>query len=89
MDVEYTFYSLNSMKTMEVVEINSGTRLGFIKDFKVDTENYKITSILMPNEKISIFGKTNDIEIPWHRIKKIGVDVILVDAEDIFEGQIQ
>jgi len=87
--VEYTFYSLNSIKTMEVVEINSGTRLGFIKDFKVDTENYKITSILMPNEKISIFGKNNDIEIPWYRIKKIGVDVILVDAEDIFEGQIQ
>ncbi|MBE6064189.1 YlmC/YmxH family sporulation protein [Clostridium cochlearium] len=87
--MEYTFYSLNSIKTMEVVEINSGTRLGFIKDFKVDTENYKITSILMPNEKISIFGKNNDIEIPWYRIKKIGVDVILVDAEDIFEGQIQ
>ena len=87
--MEYTFYSLNSIKTMEVVEINSGTRLGFIKDFKVDTENYKITSILMPNEKISIFGKNNDIEIPWYRIKKIEVDVILVDAEDIFEGQIQ
>lgn len=87
--MEYTFYSLNSIKTMEVVEINSGTRLGFIKDFKVDTENYKITSILMPNEKISLFGKNNDIEIPWYRIKKIGVDVILVDAEDIFEGQIQ
>lgn len=87
--MEYTFYSLNSMKTMEVVEINSGTRLGFIKDFKVDTENYKIISILMPNEKVTIFGKKNDIEVPWYRIKKIGVDVILVDAEDIFEGQIQ
>lgn len=86
--MEYTFYSLKSIRTMEVVEINSGTRLGFIKDFKVDVEEYKITSILMANEKISIFGKNNDIEIPWDRIQKIGVDVILVDAEDIFESQI-
>ena len=55
--MEYTFYSLNSIKTMEVVEINSGTRLDFIKDFKADTENYKITSILMPNEKIFILER--------------------------------
>lgn len=30
-------------------------------------------------------GRSEDIMIPWERVKKIGVDVILVDAHDIPE----
>lgn len=76
-------YAISNLRSMEVIDNNSGLKLGFIKDFKVDCENYKILSILLPTHKISWFGKNEDIEIPWERVKKIGIDVILIDGSDI------
>lgn len=82
-------YSLGRLKSMEVIEINSGIKLGFIRDFKVDCDEYRIKALLLPSQKMSWFGKSEDIEIPWESIFKVGADVILinytqlpVDSED-------
>ena len=76
-------YTLGSLKTMEVIDIVTGTRLGFIKDIVIDQSRQKIEAIVMPSKKVSWFGKIDDIELPWGKIKKIGVDVILVDGSDL------
>ncbi|KYH35944.1 PRC-barrel domain protein [Clostridium tepidiprofundi DSM 19306] len=86
-DIESNLFSINSLKTMEVIDINSGSRLGYIKDFVIDCEEYKVLSLIIPVQKVSLFGKTNTIEIPWEKIKKIGVDVILVDGQDIVDEE--
>ncbi len=78
--MEISMYSIGNIRSMEVIDITTGSKLGFIKDFKVDCENYKILSIILPNQKISWFGKNDSIEIPWSNVTKIGVDVILVDG---------
>jgi YlmC/YmxH family sporulation protein len=83
--LEEALFSVQNLKTMEVIDVSSGARIGFIKDFKIDCENYKITSILLPSGSISWFGKNNDIEIPWERVKKVGLDIILVDGSDYLE----
>lgn len=83
MEMENTLFSLNSIKTMEVIDINTGSRLGFIKDFVVDCDEYKILSIIIPTQKMSWFNKDNMVEIPWERVTKVGVDVILVDGSDV------
>lgn len=83
--LEEALYSIQNLKTMEVIDVSSGARIGYIKDFKIDCENYKILSILLPSSSISWFGKNNDIEIPWERVKKVGVDIILVDGSDYLE----
>ncbi|WP_373898519.1 YlmC/YmxH family sporulation protein [Haloimpatiens sp. FM7315] len=74
-------FSINNIKMMEVIDLNTGTKLGFIKDLKIDCEKYKVESILLPSQSQSWFGKSKDIEIPWESIRKIGVDVILVDID--------
>lgn len=40
------------------------------------------TSIIVPggNKLLSIFSSSNDIIIPWNKIKCIGEDTILVDV---------
>lgn len=81
--MELPLYSINNLKTMEVVEINSGYKLGYIKDLKIDCDNYKIISIIVPMNKGSWLSKNNQIEIPWQKVKKVGVDVILIDDEKI------
>lgn len=81
--MEESMYAIGNLKTMEVIDITSGAKLGYIKDFKIDCDNYKLVSILLPNQKASWFSRNDNIEIPWSKVTKVGVDVILVDADDI------
>ncbi|HBA02875.1 hypothetical protein IO99_09610 [Clostridium sulfidigenes] len=84
--METSMFAINSLKTMEIIDINTGTKLGYIKDFKVNCEEYKLEAVILPTQKSGWFSKNEDIELPWERIKKIGVDVILVDGEGIVEN---
>ncbi|MCR4943558.1 MAG: YlmC/YmxH family sporulation protein [Clostridium sp.] len=77
--MEENLSSINGMKTMEVIDINTGSKMGFIKDIKLDEDAMKVVSIILPGEAKGWFGKTEDIEIPWSNINKVGIDVILVD----------
>lgn len=79
-------HSINSIRSMEVVDIERGVKLGFARDFKIDCERNIIESILIPVQKGSWFGKLEFIEIPWNDILKIGDDVILVKLKR-FEGE--
>ncbi|MDP4144664.1 MAG: YlmC/YmxH family sporulation protein [Bacillota bacterium] len=78
--------SLKNVKMMEVIDIKSGCKLGYIKDLKIDCHDYKIISIVLPSQRSSIFNRNEDIEIPWERITKIGVDVILVDGGEVYRN---
>lgn len=80
--MEENLSSINGMKTMEVIDINTGSKIGFIKDIKLDKEARKVMSIILPGEVKGWFGKSNDIEIPWSKIIKVGIDVILVDYNE-------
>jgi len=81
--MESLMFAINNLRQMEVIDINSGSKMGYINDIKVDCEDYRIVSILLPTQKSSWFNKSNSVEIPWEKIKKIGVDVILVDGSDV------
>lgn len=76
--MELELHSLNAMRSMEVIDINTGSKMGFIKDFKIDCNTNKIISLILPGEIKSWFGKEEEIEISWKDIIKIGADVILV-----------
>ena len=81
--MESLMFAINNLRQMEIIDINSGSKMGYIKDLRVDCEDYRIISILLPTQKSSWFNKNNSIEIPWEKVKKIGVDVILVDGSDV------
>jgi YlmC/YmxH family sporulation protein len=81
--MESLMYSINNLRQMEIIDLNSGSKMGYMKDLRVDCDEYRIISILMPTQKSSWFNKNNNIEIPWDKVKKIGVDVILVDGSDV------
>ncbi len=80
---EFLLHSLNALRTMEVIDIKTGTKLGFIKDFVIDTKESKVISILLPGMAKGWFSKEEDIEIPWNKVKKAGIEVILIDSTDI------
>ena len=68
-------------KHKEVINITDGKRLGYVQDVCADLETGVITSIIVPgnNKLISFFSSSNDIVIPWQKVKCIGEDLILVE----------
>lgn len=68
-------------KHKEVININDGRRLGFVQDVTANLETGIITSIIVPgsNKILGIFASSDDIVIPWEKIKCIGDDIILVE----------
>jgi len=80
--MELELHSLNAMRNMEVIDVLTGTKIGFIKDFKIDCDENKIVALILPGEIKSWFAKEDEKEILWSDIVKIGTDVILVKAKD-------
>ena len=69
------------LQRKEVININDGTRLGYVYDIEFDIEKGTITALRVPGKPpLSIFGKREDYVVPWSAVKKIGDDIILVDA---------
>lgn len=73
-------HSLNAIRSMEIIDIRTGCKLGFVHDLVIDIEKSKIVSIIIPGEGKNWFNKEEDVEIPWEKVVRAGMDVILVDT---------
>lgn len=82
--MELELHSLNAMRNMEVIDILTGSKMGYISDFKIDCSTNKIVSLILPGEIKSWFSKDDNIEVMWNDIVKIGSDVILVKVNETF-----
>ncbi|AVX20990.1 MULTISPECIES: YlmC/YmxH family sporulation protein [Carboxydocella] len=77
---------VSDLRLREVINVVDGRRLGPIKDIDIDVENGTIRALVLNPEggrMFRMFGRQEDIVIPWENINKIGIDVILVELEQI------
>jgi len=83
---------VSDLRMLDIVNIKDGRRLGPIKDLDLDLERGVVKGIVVPGPSRGGWGffsggRSGDVFVPWDRVKKIGVDVILVDAADLPEFQ--
>lgn len=71
---------ISDLRMREVINVVNGKRLGIIKDIELDLNEGRIKSIILPGvgKILGFFGRNDDIVVPWEKINKIGLDVILV-----------
>ncbi|TDA65731.1 MAG: YlmC/YmxH family sporulation protein [Clostridia bacterium] len=69
------------LKARDVVNVSDGRRLGLIKDVDLDLEDGRIKAIILPGNQrlLGLLGRNEDVVVPWDQVRKLGVDVILVD----------
>lgn len=76
---------LNELGGKEIVNLNNGERLGIIadSDIVVDEKTGRILTLLVPERKLQfkIFGESENMEIPWESIRKIGNDMVIIELE--------
>ncbi len=77
---------LSELGEKEVVNLNSGGRMGILadSDLVIDEETGKIISLLVPDRRFSLklfATERTSMEIPWDAIRKIGFDMIIVELD--------
>lgn len=75
---------ISDLRMREVINIADGRRLGPIKDIDINLEEGRINAIILPGhggggKLMGFIGREEEIIVPWQKIRKIGIDVILVD----------
>ncbi len=71
------------MRDKQVICIKDGTILGCVCDVEIDTSCGKLTSIVIYGRPkcFGLFGRCEDVIIPWNCIEIIGEDTILVNFD--------
>lgn len=71
---------ISEFQVKDVVNVADGKKLGNIGDLEINTTTGKIESIIISSggKMFGLFGRDEEIIIPWRNIVKIGTDVILV-----------
>lgn len=79
---------ISDLRIREVVNVLDGRRLGLIKDIDIDLEAGRIAAIILPGQGrfLGLFGREDELIVPWDKIKKIGIDVILVEIPPYQNG---
>ncbi|NLJ78255.1 MAG: YlmC/YmxH family sporulation protein [Tissierellia bacterium] len=74
---------LSEMREKEVINIRDGSKIGSIYDFELNLEEERAMAIIIfdSSRVLGLFGRSNDLVIPWEDIVRIGTDAILVDID--------
>jgi len=74
---ELTFCELRSKDVINAID---GKSLGRINDIVFSRHSAKVLGFIVPGERgFQIFKRREDIFVPFERIVKIGIDVIIVE----------
>ena len=78
---------IDELKNKQVVSVKSGAMLGRIDDVEINTDTGSINSVVIfgKNHIWGIFGRENDIVIPWNDIEVIGSETVLVKTETLLK----
>ncbi|MDQ0159173.1 YlmC/YmxH family sporulation protein [Alkalibacillus salilacus] len=71
---------LSELQTKDIIDVESGERLGVITDLEIDVTIGLIQSIIISTKGkwLGLFGEQEELWIDWAQIQMIGHDVILI-----------
>lgn len=71
---------ITELQMKDVIAMETGERLGYISDLDIDTQRGRLKGLVLTlkGKAMGLFGKEEELVIPWDQIVNIGADVILV-----------
>ncbi|WP_077622096.1 YlmC/YmxH family sporulation protein [Sediminibacillus massiliensis] len=72
--------TLSELQMKDVILVEDGKRMGNIMDLEIDVDRGKILYLIIGirGKMMGLFGKEEEIAVPWEHIVTIGSDVILI-----------
>ncbi len=73
-------YFFTDLKCKEVIDLNTGCRIGRVDDLEFDSCNACIRSLIIFGRPkfFGLFGRGDDAVVKWDDIQMIGEDTILI-----------
>lgn len=80
---------VEDLSRKEVINLMDGSRLGTVDDVEFDECDGRISALVVYGRArfFGLFGRGEDIVIPWCDIQKIGEDIILIHHEFHFRAR--
>ena len=80
---------IGDLRCKEVINICTGMRMGFVCDVIDNTVTGQLVAIVLPGQCrfFGIFGREDDIIVPWDCIRRIGDDIILIEVSGEFRRE--
>ncbi len=77
---------IEELSHKQVVCMETGDLLGFVSDIEFDSKNGKITAIVIYGKQrlFGLFGKREDVVIPWENIAVVGEETVLIKNDTKF-----
>lgn len=74
---------IGDLRNKQVVCVKNGCVLGFISDVEIDTSSGRLQSLVIFGRPrfFGLFGREEDIIIPWAEISVIGHETVLVNTD--------
>ncbi|MCP3026200.1 YlmC/YmxH family sporulation protein [Halobacillus sp. A5] len=71
---------ISELQVKDVIAMETGERLGYITDLDIDSQRGQLKGLVLTlkGKAMGLFGKDEEMVIPWNQIVNIGADVILV-----------
>ena len=69
------------LKYKEVINVEDGSRYGYVGDVAFNPENGQIRALIVPGRLrlFGLLGREEDVVIPWESVRRFGEDLILVE----------
>lgn len=76
-------FKISELGLRDTVNIVDGAKMGVVKDVHIDLETGKVLALVLSSGKkyFGLFAAGQDVEVPWEKIKKIGVHTVLVEID--------
>ncbi len=76
-------FLISELRRKDVINEIDGKKLGYVYDIEIDINAGSIDAVIIPGESrfLGFFVRSEETIIPWDKIKKIGLDVILIGDE--------
>ena len=80
---------ISDLQERQIINIADGKCWGNIKDVELDVEHGCIKALVLPGVSglWSLLQTHGELLIPWEKVVRIGVDVILINAQELVEEQ--
>ena len=74
---------IGDLQYKEVINISTGSRLGYVSDLEFDIHSGKILSFIVPGPKklLGLIQGESDYVFPWESIVRMGDDTILINMD--------
>lgn len=75
-------FKVSDLARRDIINVIDGAKLGAVKDVHIDPATGSVLAFVLEGpRRFGLLSAGRDILLPWSKIKKIGVDAVLVELD--------